>query len=146
MYKNLAFSLVLSFCVMYAVMFLNFSTLDHYYTSLTRIYMSLLMVAPMVWIMMFTMRSMFTNKRWNTLIITASVLVFALTLHGLRVQEPIGDERYLKAMIPHHSSAILTSEEANLGDPEVKRLAEEIIQTQKEEIALMERILKERYD
>jgi uncharacterized protein (DUF305 family) len=33
----------------------------------------------------------------------------------------------MKAMIPHYSSAILTSENPNLQDAEVKRLARDII-------------------
>ena len=46
-------------------------------------------------------------------------------------------------MIPHHSTAILTSENANLSDPRVQQLSEEIIQAQEEEIAEMERLIKE---
>jgi uncharacterized protein (DUF305 family) len=45
-------------------------------------------------------------------------------------------------MIPHHSSAILTSSEADLSDPEVKKLAEDIIKAQEREIALMKRLLE----
>lgn len=44
---------------------------------------------------------------------------------------------------PHHSIAILTSKRADLKDPEVKKLAEEIIQAQEEEIDKMKKMIKE---
>lgn len=56
--------------------------------------------------------------------------------------DPDSDKQYMKAMIPHHSSAILTSEKANIKDPEVKKLAEEIIKAQEEEIAQMKKVLE----
>jgi len=40
----------------------------------------------------------------------------------------------MKAMIPHHSSAIITSKNANIKDPEVKKLSEEIIKSPEEEL------------
>jgi uncharacterized protein (DUF305 family) len=47
----------------------------------------------------------------------------------------------MKAMIPHHSIAILTSKRADIKDPETKKLAEEIIEAQKREIAQMKKII-----
>lgn len=46
-------------------------------------------------------------------------------------------------MIPHHSTAIMTSENANLTDSRVQQLSEEIIQAQEEEIAEMEQLIEE---
>jgi uncharacterized protein (DUF305 family) len=60
---------------------------------------------------------------------------------ALRTQTPVGDEQYMKAMIPHHSSAIMTSENANIQDPELRKLADDIIDAQKREIAQMKAIL-----
>ncbi len=71
----------------------------------------------------------------------SGIVVFIVTLIALRAQTPIGDVQYMKAMIPHHSSAILTSERANIKDPEVKTLAEDIIKAQRKEIAEMEAFL-----
>lgn len=48
----------------------------------------------------------------------------------------------MKAMIPHHSIAILTSTNAAIKDPEVKELADDIIQTQKEEIEKMKEMIE----
>ncbi|MEO7047071.1 MAG: DUF305 domain-containing protein [Ferruginibacter sp.] len=70
-----------------------------------------------------------------------AVVLFGLVLTGLRTQTPIGDVQYMKAMIPHHSSAILVSKNANLKDPEVIKLSEGIIASQEKEIAEMKAIL-----
>ena len=141
-YKKFLVIMIISFFVMYIVMFLNMDRLGHYHTSITRIYMALLMVAPMAIVMMLMMGKMYPDKKKNTGIIVAGVAVFIIVLAALRTQTPVSDVQYMKAMIPHHSSAILTSKYANIKDPEVKKLAEEIIKAQEEEIAQMESILK----
>lgn len=133
--------LAVSFCIMYSVMFLNVDELNHIYLSTTRLYMSLLMVAPMALVMLGFMGKMYPDKRLNALIGITSVVVFVLVLTLLRNQTFIGDRQYMKAMIPHHSSAILTSRHANLTNPEVKRLSEGIIRSQEEEIARMKTLL-----
>jgi uncharacterized protein (DUF305 family) len=140
-YKKFSVMMAISFVIMYLVMFLNIDRLGHYHTSTTRIYMSILMVAPMAVVMMGMMGKMYPNKKVNTGIIVAAVVVFVITLIGLRTQTPIGDVQYMKAMIPHHSSAILTSKQANIKDSAVKRLSLEIIQAQEREIAEMEALL-----
>lgn len=71
-----------------------------------------------------------------------ALVIFAFTLAGVRSQTPISDVQWMKAMIPHHSSAILTSENANIKDPEAKRLANDIITAQEKEIAEMKAILE----
>lgn len=143
MYKKLMLTLIISFFIMYLVMFLNITEFSHYYTSITRIYMAILMVAPMAVVMILMMGKMYPNKKMNAGIITASIAVFILTLAALRTQTPINDVQYMKAMIPHHSSAILTSKKANIQDPDVKKLSEEIIKAQEEEIAEMKAKINE---
>lgn len=105
--------------------------------------MTVLMVAPMAIMMILLMGKMYPNKRVNTGIIISAIAMFIASLIVLRTQTPIGDIDYMKAMIPHHSSAIMTSKHADIKDPEVKKLSEQIIKSQEEEIALMERLLKE---
>lgn len=134
--------LLISFLVMYGVMFLNIDQLSHYHTSLTRMYMALLMVAPMALIMLGMMGKMYPDKKRNRVIGAAAVTVFVLALLGLRTQTPIGDVQYMKAMIPHHSSAIMVSRHADIKDPEVKKLSEQIIKSQEAEIAEMEAMLR----
>jgi len=48
----------------------------------------------------------------------------------------------MKAMIPHHSIAILTSERAGISDPRVRELADAIIEAQRNEIAETQRYTK----
>ena len=133
--------MIVSFIIMYVVMFLNMDKLEHYHTSLTRIYMALLMVAPMAILMMLMMGKMYPDKKTNSVIIASGAVVFVLTLIALRTQTPVSDAQYMKAMIPHHSSAIMVSKKANLKDPEVRKLADQIIQSQEKEIAEMEAMI-----
>ena len=141
-YKKFLLMLLLSFCIMYLVMFLNVDELDHIYLSLTRLYMSLLMVAPMAVLMLAMMQKMYPNKKANAIIMLSSCVVFVLSLTLLRTQTPIDDTQYMKAMIPHHSSAIMTSKHADIKDPEVKELSKKIILSQQKEIAQMKALLK----
>ena len=141
-YLKFALMMAASFVIMYAVMFMNVTKFDHIYLSVTRFYMTLLMIAPMAVLMLLFMRGMYKNKKINIGIIAGSVLVFILALVFLRTQTFTGDTQYMKAMIPHHSSAILTSQNADLQDPEVQKLAKEIIEAQEKEIALMKQLLE----
>ena len=141
-YSKFLFMILVSFIFMFGIMFLNIVELNHFYISANRIYMALLMVSVMAVIMMGMMYNMYPDKKKNNWIMIAGVILFAFTLAGIRTQTPIGDVEYMKGMIPHHSSAILTSENANIKDPEVRKLADGIIEAQKKEIAEMKAILK----
>ena len=142
-YKKFAGMLLCSFVIMYAVMFLNVESTEHIYLSNTRFYMTLLMIAPMALLKLLFMGDMYKNKKWNMGIAIVSIGVFITALTLLRKQTFIADEQYMQAMIPHHSSAIMTSEAAHLKHPEVQKLAQKIIAAQKREIAEMKRLLKE---
>lgn len=76
------------------------------------------------------------------MIFAGCALVFALALWLVRSQATIEDAAWMRAMIPHHSIAILTSERANLSDPRARDLADRIIETQREEIAEMKMLLQ----
>ena len=141
-YAKFALMLALSFVIMYAAMFLNVSEFNHIYLSLNRFYMSLLMVAPMAVVMMLFMRGMYPNKRANTAIMVGGVIVFVLAFTGLRTQAFVGNRQYMRGMIPHHSSAILTSNNADLQNAEVQKLSQDIIEAQEREIALMKQLLE----
>jgi len=122
-------------------MFLNITEFDHFYISLTRIYMALLMVLPMVIVMINFMPGMYQNQKLNKILISTSSILFFVVVFFLRQQIFVTDSQYMKAMIPHHSSAILTSEKANIRDIEVRKLANDIIEAQEREIKLMEEYL-----
>ena len=141
-YAKFGLMLLVSFVVMYAVMFLNADVFDHVMLSTTRTYMTLLMIAPMALIKLAFMGDMYQNKKANIAIAVVAVGIFASTLLMLRHQTLIKDVQYMKAMIPHHSSAIMVSQEADLQDPETQELARNIIKAQKEEIAKMNEIME----
>lgn len=140
-YLKFALMMCCSFILMYAIMFTNVDQFNHIMLSATRTYMSLLMVAPMAIMMMLFMWKMYENRKLNISIIAGSIIVFSLSLYGLRNQVPIKDIQYMKAMIPHHSSAIMVSQKATFEDPETAELAKQIIKSQKEEIAQMKEII-----
>ena len=59
---------------------------------------------------------MYRDKRVKAAIIAGSIIVY--------------DVSYMKAMIRHHSIAIMTSERAHLRDRRVRELADKIIEAQ----------------
>lgn len=141
-YFKFGLMLAVSFVIMYAVMFTNVAEIDHILLSSMRTYMTILMIAPMAITMMLFMWGMYENKKVNKIIIGVAVVVFGVTFYMMRNQTGISDVDYMKGMIPHHSSAILTSENSTLTDPETKKLAEEIIKAQEEEINLMKKLIE----
>ena len=140
-YLKFGLMMATSFVVMYAIMFLNVDVFQDVMLSPTRTYMTFLMIAPMVVIMMGFMWGMYKKKGWNYIIMATAVVTFALCYSGLREQTFVGDVQWMKAMIPHHSSAIMVSEKAHLKDPEAIKLAEEIIEAQEKEIAEMRKMI-----
>ena len=129
--------------MMFGMMYLNVYSIDHLFFSRTRVCMALMMGAVMAIIMLLFMWKMYENKTLNKIILGVSVLVFAGSLFMVRSQTTVSDVAWMKAMIPHHSIAILTSKRANLKDPEVKKLANDIIEAQEKEIEQMKKLIEE---
>lgn len=140
-YGTFAAMIVTSMVVMFAFMYLNTYALDHVRFSETRLYMTLIMGAAMAVIMLSFMRGMYHNLRVNLAIYVGSVIVFVIALYLVRSQILVGDSSYMRAMIPHHSIAILTSENAQIEDVRVRELADGIIEAQRREIAEMDWLL-----
>ncbi len=140
-YKRFGMMIATATVVMFGLMYLNTYQWDHIFFSETRTYMALIMGAVMAITMLLFMRKMYTNKRANAGIIIGSLIVFALSLWLVRSQTTVGDVSYMRAMIPHHSIAILTSERAQIEDPRVRELADEIIDAQVKEIAEMKALI-----
>ncbi len=142
-YWRFAAMIATSTVVMFGLMYLNTYAFEHVLWSETRVWMALLMGAVMTVIMLSFMLSMYQNKRVNIAIYIGSVVVFVLTLWLVRSQVTVGDAEYMKAMIPHHSIAIMTSERAQISDPRVRKLADEIIAAQRREISEMKYLINE---
>lgn len=142
-YTTFFLMLGLSFVAMYITMYLNTYSIDHVYFSMTRFYMVSLGISTMAVIMLLFMLGMYKNKKKNTGILLGSLVLFSSALFLVRTQKPIiGDVLWLKGMIPHHSIAILTSERADIKDPEVRKLADDIIKAQRKEIEQMKAMIK----
>ena len=122
---------------MYGLMYLNTYAWEHVFWSETRAWMALVMGATMSVIMLGFMWGMYERTFLNLAIVGGSIAVFALSLWLVRSQATVDDVEYMKAMIPHHSIAILTSKRAQISDPRVRKLADEIIDAQEREIAQM---------
>jgi len=142
-YWRFAAMIVTSTVVMFGLMYLNTYAFEHVLWSETRLWMALVMGACMAVIMLSFMLNMYSNKLVNIAIYIGSVIVFALALWLVRSQATVGDAEYMKAMIPHHSIAIMTSERAQITDPRVRKLADEIIASQQREIAEMKYLIQD---
>lgn len=95
----------------------------------------------MVFLMILLMRDMMPNEKLNLQLLFGSALIFVLAIFGARSQFSVGNELFLKSMIPHHSGAITTCQEANITDPEIEQLCDQIIKAQRKEIDQMKQIL-----
>lgn len=140
-YWRFAAMIATSTVVMFGLMYLNSYALDHVYFSQTRAWMAVVMGATMAVIMLLFMLAMYRNQRLNAAILAGSVIAFAGSLWLVRSQETVDDVSYMRAMIPHHSIAIMTSERAHIREPRVRELADQIISAQVREIGEMERLI-----
>lgn len=127
--------------IMYGLMYLNSWEASHVWFSQTRMWMALYMGAAMAVIMLAFMLGMYSNAKLNLGIFIGAAVVFALSLYLVRSQDTVGEVAWMKAMIPHHSIAILTSSRAQISDPRVRNLADAIIEAQKLEIREMEALI-----
>lgn len=142
-YWRFAAMIITSTAVMFILMYLNTYLFSHLFWSETRAYMAVLMGATMAIIMLAFMLAMYSNKTINAVIFICAAIVFAGSLWLVRSQVTIGDQSYMRAMIPHHSIAIMTSSRSNLSDPRVRKLADEIIYAQDKEIAEMRYLIND---
>ena len=142
-YLRFAAMIATSTVIMFGLMYLNTYAFEHVYWSETRAYMALVMGATMAIVMMAFMLGMYDRKGINAALFAVAVLIFAGSLYMVRSQASVEQVDWMKAMIPHHSIAILTSERAELTDPRVRALADEIIDAQRREIDEMRTLIAE---
>lgn len=142
-YTRFAAMIATSTVVMFGLMYLNTYAVDHIFFSETRAYMALIMGSIMAIVMLLFMLKMYENTKVNLSVLLGSVVVFAVSLWLVRSQETVDDVSYMKAMIPHHSIAILTSKRAHISDPRVRKLADDIIEAQVREIEEMKNLIED---
>ena len=132
----------LSFLAMYAVMYAMVDKWADVHLSLSRAYMAALMAAPMVLLELWLMKSMYPDKRMNAILAGLAVVAGVALWVAIRTEAGVGDRQFLKAMIPHHSGAVLMCEQSSLSDAEIVALCKSIVESQQREIDQMEAILR----
>lgn len=143
MYLRFAAMIATSTAVMFGLMYLNAYRVDHVLFSETRGYMALVMGGAMAIVMLAFMWHMYRRRAANLAILAAAAALIVAALALVRTQATVDDVSYMKGMIPHHSIAILTSERARITDPRVRKLADQIIESQRREIEEMKTLIAE---
>jgi uncharacterized protein (DUF305 family) len=142
-YSRLFIMAILSFACMYILMYAMVNSGSNVLPNANQFYMAGLMTMPMLIIELLLMRSMYKMKNWNIAIGTTCLLGLIGFYAAIRQQAAINDKQFLKSMIPHHAGAILMCNEADIKDPEVRKLCQEIVASQKREIEQMKSKLAE---
>jgi 4-amino-4-deoxy-L-arabinose transferase-like glycosyltransferase len=96
-YRSLAVQTLISGVIMYLVMFVMIDGLDSFYNNLNMLYMTVMMVAPMVVLMIVAMPHMFRSRTANGLIIGAAAITFLGAFALIRTQTTIGDRAFLRS-------------------------------------------------
>ena len=141
-YAIFAANLLISGIVMYFVMYTMIDSTAELYHNLNNVYMTMMMVTTMALLMLWMMPSMFPDRRTNIILNVLFGALFLSSLYGMRTQALVGDTQFLRAMIPHHSGAILMCEKSAITDPQIKQLCSGIVSGQKAEIAQMKALLE----
>lgn len=136
-YRRLLVMIALSFAVMYLLMYAMVDRPGNVFHNLNQIYMAGLMAAPMLLIEVLLMRSMYPDHRLNLLLAFCALVVALVCWLGIRGQWAIGDQQFLRSMIPHHAGAVLMCRKAELDAPDLRRLCDGIIRGQEAEITQM---------
>lgn len=142
-YRNFVLMILAASVLMFCLMYLNTYQFSHVWFSQTRLFMTFIMAGSMALVMLWFMRHMYKDKRANLAIVIGGMALIGLGLWLVRSQATVADTAWMKAMIPHHSIAILTSERAQISDPRVRKLADEIIEAQRREISEMESLISD---
>lgn len=142
-YRKLLLMTVFSFIAMYILMYAMVNSFSNIFMNVNQFYMAGLMASPMIIIELVVMSSMYLNKKLNTIFMVISVGLMILFYVLIRQQIAVGDKQFLRSMIPHHAGAILMCEKADIKDPEIKKLCEQIHISQQAEIEEMKAKLRE---
>ena len=116
------------------------------YISQTLFYGGLLMASNMIWA--HEIVHYLSMGHFNMLVFSVGIILsIGVSILLLRQQLLVDDKQWLRRMIPHHSTALTTTTKLlekndNFKDnPNLYRLAKEIIDTQEKEIQLMKSML-----
>lgn len=133
----IAASVIAMFFLMYQLVY----SWDHAMFSMNRLVSSFVMGTVMTLIMLGFMWKMYHGMATKVAVVIGALILGIILLVVNRNQALIGDEDFMKSMIPHHSIAINNARKSDIRDPRVKALADEIIESQVREIAEMKWLL-----
>jgi hypothetical protein len=142
-YRRFLAMIATAMVVMYITTYLNTYELSHVEFSETRVFMTLIMGSTMSLVMLGFMLGMYKDRRANLAIVLGALAVLGLATWLVRSQTTVQEESYMRAMIPHHSIAILTSENSEIEDRRVCALAVEIVEAQRREIVEMKWLIED---
>jgi len=142
-YRNFVLMIAVASVLMYALMYLNTWRASDLWFSWGRLFMAMIMAGTMALVMLGFMRHMYRDRHANAIIVMVGVALVVAGTVLVRTQATVGDVAYMKAMIPHHSIAVLTSSRARIRDPRVRKLADGIIESQQREILQMEALVED---
>lgn len=132
-----------SAAIMFFLMYQLVYAYDHATFSLNRLIASLVMACVMAIVMLGFMWPMYRGRWLKVTILVASAAAGAALLYVNRAQTAVSDVTFMQAMIPHHSIAVNNARKAAISDPRVRRLADQIIESQMEEIAAMKLLIQD---
>ena len=138
---RLAGMIAVSTAIMFLLMYQLVYRWDHALFSMNRLIASLVMGCVMAVVMLGFMWPMYRGMATKVGVVIGALILGVGLLAINRGQALIKDVRFMKAMIPHHSIAINNARKANISDPRVRELADEIIESQVREIAEMKLLL-----
>lgn len=133
--------IAISTFAMFFLMYQLIYSLDHALFSVNRLLASLVMGCVMTIVMLGVMWSMYKGTRIKIAVLAVAAVVGISLLLMNRSETLTGDVTFMKAMIPHHSIAINNARKAHISDPRVRKLADEIIASQVQEIAEMKLLI-----
>lgn len=114
---------------------------DHALFSVNRLIASLVMGCVMAVVMLSFMWAMYRGTGIKIGVLVVAALLALMLLYVNRSQMVIGDVNFMKSMIPHHSIAINNARKADISDPRVRNLADNIIRAQVLEIEAMKQLI-----
>ena len=133
--------IITSTVIMFFLMYQLIYSLDHATFSVNRTIASLVMGSVMTVVMLAYMWSMYHGTTTKIVVLTGAALLGVVLLFVNRNQTLIDDVSFMKSMIPHHSIAINNARKASISDPRVRKLADQIIESQVREIAEMKLLI-----
>lgn len=140
-WARFAAMIAISTFIMFFLMYQLIYSLDHAMFSVNRLIASLVMGCVMSVVMLGFMWAMYKGLGIKIAVLVLAALLGVILLSVNRSQSLISDISFMKSMVPHHSIAINNARKASISDPRVRKLADEIIESQVREIAVMKLLI-----